>query len=866
MFEWMAENAYIPPGMHRLLAAGGLAVGLWGGRSLMDIVVAHNHDDGSEMKRETVPQLFRPLHGIMTYNQYSDAASDRWKSVVDKFVPAVIGGMTAYYGGRHFFHGKGFVLLDKLEKPLHPFSAAAKKALADQKVGLSSAEQLGSLAQSDAMRRFAGGTYVAGATGGTDKAGGLMLGNHNAWAVSFAQGAGIRTLFPGESLPIVGNGIKYLNRTILHSMGASSVGVGRAMNKLGNWAAANIHLGNEGWLTEKALTDAVKDITQNFKLSEAEFDAVKTQLQQLLLKVEGEMKTSAHSKGSQPYFEELSAKITGGWGKAGLSDLGVMKLLDDAGVDLASADIANHGMLSIFSRGMNAGAHEAASRKAYAETLKRGTEEEIFKNIRSTFDTSAPKLTQKQSLALWGTVSGTVAGVLGIGSYAAARINKRAQLISDNDGQQHIVTSSYTPPKQESKPHTVLSFINGKPLDAMEWASRMVIVPPSMHRFMGAAYLSGSLYAGMKIADVLTGRKLPLLRNADLTKSMLKADEITGIWKLFKPLHNLLAYTPGSSAAGDRARLSFHYLFPVALGAYGNYLGSQHFFHDRAVKMEHPKGLEDYTDKIAMEQSKSFAALTAATSILNTGSGIHLVPVFNYSSNLQSRYIMGSGLQVATPGIGKWWSGNEGLSPWGTKKTLSYVARYLTFNPEKRPRELPALVHSVLAKLYPDMPEDELLVKKRAFLHAIHEVRDTYFPNEEHARPDLKKLQPRMQALLTGEGFEHLLLAAGFDPMKANLSSNGLSGSIANALGQKGDVARMTQQYRDSFAKRHEADKETPQEFLKKLANSPTTPPAPSANDNALTAAKPETKVQAASVAMSAQPLDAHAQAAIRGA
>jgi hypothetical protein len=846
--EWAAENAYIPPGMHRLLAAGGLAVGLWGGRSLMDIVVARNHDDGSEMKRSSVPEFFRPLHGIMRYNPYSDNATDRWKSVVDKFVPAVIGGVTAYYGGRYYFHGKGFSLLDKAEKPLHALSANAHKALADNKVGLASAEQLSSLAQSDTMRKFSGGMYIAGAASGTDKAGGLILGNHNAWAVSFAQGAGIKTLFPGESIPVLGRAVQFFNRRVLHSMGASSLGIGRAMNKISNLAAANIHKNTTGWITDKAVVDAAKDITQNFALNETQFAAVCKRVRTFL---EG-----AHSElGGTADFDALASKIQGGWGKAGFSDMGVLKLLDEAGVNLNEADLGNHGLLSTYSRGMNSGKLEEASRIAYAATIERGVKEEIFTNVSGSFDTSVPKLTPHQSLTLWGSVAGALTGVLGIGSYAAGRINKRAKLVADSNGTEHIETSSYSPPKQEKQPGNLMSVINGKPLDVMEWASRMVIVPPSMHRFMGAAYLSASLYVGMKVADIMTGHKLPLLRNADLTKSVLKAEEIKGIWKPLKPLHNILEYTPGNSTVKDRARTAFHYLFPVTLGAYGNYLGSKHFFADRTLKLENPKGLEDYTDKILMEQSKVFAGITAFTSIFNTGSGIHLIPFMNYSSNLQTRYIMGAGMEVATPGLGKWWSGNQGLTPWGTKKTLAYIGNMLGKNPAQRPRELPALVHAVLAKLYPTMPETDLLLKKREFLHAIHEVRDSYFVNGTVPAEKQAEFASHMKSLVTGEGFEHLLLAGGFDPASANLASNGLSGRIATLLGKGDETRKLQTEYREKFTARlaqEKQEKQDPRAYLQQLASG-SGEALPSANDNAATPPKSFTeRVREAEAAPSA--------------
>jgi hypothetical protein len=122
--EWMAENAYIAPGFHRLLTAGGLTAGLYGGRKFMDVLTARNATSGEETPASQTVEILRPLHGVMSYNPYSDKAADRWKFVVDRVVPVAIGGIAAYWGGKTFFHGK---IPGKL--PFFPSTAAAEAAV-----------------------------------------------------------------------------------------------------------------------------------------------------------------------------------------------------------------------------------------------------------------------------------------------------------------------------------------------------------------------------------------------------------------------------------------------------------------------------------------------------------------------------------------------------------------------------------------------------------------------------------------------------------------------------------------------------------------------------------------------------------------
>lgn len=831
--EWMAENAYIPPGLHRLLAASGLAVGLWGGRSFMDIVVARDHVTGETIQRDHVPQLFRPTHGIMTYNPYADAAADRWKSVVDKFVPAVTGGIMAYYGGKMFFHGKAPDFLGG--KALHPLSELVKNKYAAGEISSQIAEHMTAIHRGTAYRAVAAGTYEFGATLGTDKLGGFIPGTHNTWATNFAGNAGILPRFPVPSIPGVRQVFNFINQTLSGNYSHGSISGIRVSNHLMKFVEAglserlhDVHV----WADEATLTRYAHDLMQNFPERSAEdVQRVAKQLRHFIDETAATVKTwqaEGHSVSSKQ--KELFELLGGNKKQAGLQLGGLDKLMDNAGVNI-SPQRYGRGWQNVLPRALPGKWSSLEKETEVLRARKAYIDQEIasgnFKHATS-YEVESPKLSPKNMALFWGGTAGSFAATLGIGSIAAHRINKRAARVNEVDGHTTIETSQYAPPDAASQ-NSILGWINGTPLDVAQWASRMVIVTPSMHRLMSAAYLSAALYGGMKLADAMTGRKLPLLRSGPLANSVLERKDA---WLPFRPLHGIMKYTPGSTLAADRWKMAAHYLIPVTFGAAGTYTGSALYLKDRFKKLETPETLEDFADKIAMEQSKPFAWLTAITSIFNTGSGIHLLPVFNYSSNLQSRYVLGAGLQVCTPGLGKWWSGNEGLSPWGIKKTLAYVGNMLGKNPAYRPRELPALVHSVLAKLYPDMPETELLLKKREFLHAIYEVRDAYFVEGVVPPSKRAELATRMEQLVTGHGFETLLSTAGFDMTRINLASNGASGAIANALGKRGKVKELEQEFQLKFAERIAKEPvRSPRDYLRQLAEH-SGEAGMSANDN----------------------------------
>jgi hypothetical protein len=222
------------------------------------------------------------------------------------------------------------------------------------------------------------------------------------------------------------------------------------------------------------------------------------------------------------------------------------------------------------------------------------------------------------------------------------------------------------------------------------------------------------------------------------------------------------------------------------------------------------KFLEDYTDKAGFEQSKLYGHLAAVTSTLSSSSGIHMVPFINYSSNIQNRYMLGAGHQISMPGLGKWWMGNPSVYPWGVKRTLRHLSQYLANNPDEHPRELPALVHAVVGKIFPQLSLNDQASHERTLIEMIYHKRDPFLVQGKIPQEKRTELGEVMKNMLTGAGLEQTLLQAGLNPAEADIAHNGMSGKLANMLGHGTKVESLRREYRDSFAQRLKNTKPMP--------------------------------------------------------
>lgn len=798
--EWLAENAYVPPGMHRLLSAFGLASGLWIGRQMMDIITARNSAEDKELKREQVPELLRPIHGIMRYNTYSDHASDRWMSVIDAIGPVVLGAFGAYLGSKHFF--------DKTMggKPLHGLSASVLKQrqLQGGKVTIDVADGLMSRQQSDALSTLATSTFVFGSTAGSQLTGALNPLNNGMVAARFQLGNQRNINLP---LPQI---IRKPIERLLGNNGHTSRRLIPAIRDWVKWAEINItHNPGTDWRNEREIVKRASDMLQIFpKLSETEKKAFYKECDTLLNTLTHEFKElQAQGKTvreiEKTLYQSANSKVSGE---------GLETLYRAAGIDITKAQTPDFGPFTAISRLFGSGNKENETLKAlhqhWRDDLKLDTS-----HLSDDIKTSKTAI----AMALGAAGVTTAAGA----SFAFAARQERKQRQTARQADIHAPDPGQPRPRHEQAAEirskekedlNIVGWLNGKPLDAMQWVSRVLITPPSMHRLMSAAYLTGGLWAGMQAANAMTGRNLTTLRAGTNAASLITKESMAK-WNPFRLIHGTMSYTPGLMTAKDRWRQVAHHMIPVGVGALGTYTGSKMFFSDREKRLQNPEYLEDYADAISYQQSKPFGILTALTSIFNTGSGIHILPVFNYSANLHDRYLLASGQQIAFPVIGKLWSGNPGTLPWGVKRTLRYTINYLANNPDEHPRELPELARTVIAKLYPSMSIQDVAAKEKALVDVIYSVRDPFLQEGTIPPSQRPKLKEALTEALTKEGLEQNLTHIGLDVTKAELDSNGLSGKIANTLGQAKNVQNLEDAYHTKAIKRLESfKKQTPEQ------------------------------------------------------
>lgn len=803
--EYVAENAFVAPGFHRLFTATGLAGGLWSGRKLMDAITARR--DGKEITRDETPLLLRPFYGRMRYNPYSDSSTDRWRFVADRMMPLTTGAVGAWAGSWMYGYGR--------DTKTRPFHIPTANTVANYEKGILSQQVVDSMArieQANIIRYPASALFGLGSSSGTQVFGAFTpFSNGGLSAVTFQQLNERRiNLF----------GLRGINRSVFANRSYGSATLRPAMVDAARWAEANLlTFGHpDHWMTEDALLRRARDGLQNFRHVTPEMEQnLMRGFRDLIQRAHSEMQSlRSAGKSEQEIAEGVHSMLTGerplAAGENALQRFGFFgqpfdNMLVHYGIPLEKAEIGGSRAFSFLSRMLGSVNREQKIEAKWAAHLKQ--------TYGLEYGASRIPLQHWKAATAWTGLALGVTGVLSVGILAGHRLNRETSRTHDAPPPQIEDSTTASHPHAADAAETMQRkrWINGRPLDVMYWLGRVAITPPSMHRWMNAAFLSAALFGGMKFANILTGRDLKLLNSKALPNSLIAKEDV---WKSLQPLHGLLSYTPGSVAVADRWRQAAHYLIPVGFGALGTYTGSTMFFRHRTHAFAQPKTLEDYTDRILLEQSKPFGVLTAATSIFNTGSGLHLLPFINYSSNMHNRFLMGNGQQVAMPGLGRWWSGNPGLTPWGIKRTLDYMTEYLTYNPSQRPHELPSLVHSVIGKLYPRLDDNSIVAKKQVILNRIYEVRDSYLVDGTVPEAKKEALHNAMQQLVTGTGFECLLELAGLDPRQANLASNGVSGKVANALGSKRKVAALEEEYRANFEKRA---KLSPADYLHALAD-----------------------------------------------
>ncbi len=768
--DWFAENAYIAPGLHRFMTALGLMSGLMAGRYVMDILVGTDRN-GEITDKNKLPPPLQPYHGIFYYNKFDDSPHAKWQKVIDHCAPAIVGAAGAMIGSAYFF------------RALHPAAKKLTQELASGKSELymQQADYMANMVQSKYYNRLAGLNFTLGSTTGMH----LFPNPFNTMgsAIRFQLGAGKKPMFPGL-FGLTGN------------RGTQSMNLYHSLQDMMSWAENNIaHYGGTEWYKENnALFKKARNALQNFKditpEQAAEFEQYilsnVQKLEQTAQRVSREYGNSAGNAllAELKKDEEFTSTLQQAFWSNGLENKFIeMGLLDPHHPEKSKVLFGDNGIISGFAKILGDGKEVERVEQQWRDAFQ--ARHETGKAEIKRYHQGIPLFMDHVVLASIGVVAASLAtlGVIGSATaHAKPKPHDMNEIRPANVPRHEAARLAHL--NQEAP-----TGINAKPLDALNWLSNVLVVPPSLHRFMNAASLSTFLYGGMQLSNSLAGRGL---RGEILSKEQ--------VW--FPMLHNTMEYVWKSGHTADRWKYVAHQLLPVAVGACGTYTGSRLFFKDRITQAKQAEYLEDYTDKISLDESEIYARGAGVTSILNTGSGVHLLPLISYSSNLQNRFLMAQGQQVATPGLGGVWSGNPSTYPFHIKKLLDMTIQYAVHNPGEFPQEFDKMAHAVIAKLYPTLPADEMKAKEDAFVDELYAVRDKYWRRGGIPIEDKEACKKELTEHFRKEGFEKTLVKIGLDPLKANLDHNGMSGWIAKSLGASSDIKQDIKAYREKAAQR----------------------------------------------------------------
>ncbi len=760
------KGLFVPPGLHRLYNATGLSVGLLAGRELMNVIVGHT-PDGTPLAKEDVPLPLRPLHGLVNYNVYSDDPRDRWLHAIDNMAPAVLGAVGVLTSSRIFFRER-MELAAQLEK-----SALAGKHLPSTPL----AERSGfTIADADRTISMRHAEPWAAATAGSSLFGSASGFNLLPWPGNYASSLG--ALF----------GLRGGRKVGMASMlGESGKGwEGWIKNPLRHLTrtTANSPLGPEDMVRQ-----AITHVVHNPHLAASELPELKELANGVLhawVKHVNPAQVEAFAKDIHAYAQRmkdsgLEAKALDNVVREYLDTRFEAFLLDHKLVDMSSWQAVRqsltpgeNGWLGKVAEWAGARNHTEALRDSfakgfyarhYAEAQRLGLP--VGRALEETGDHVLAQPERSRAARKVGLAAG--AGFLGmaaLGSWSGATPDERD-------------------PHKPGPTHRVAAIVNGKPLDFVEWMGNALNFPPSLHRWKNALSLATGLYTGMKGMELLTGmgirgERLTEFRLAKFMPAMGKIAE--------KPL---LHYNFHGAGAADRWMKVLHMAVPAALGFYGNKLGSDWYFQPTRERVRKAEYIDDYSARIAFDQSKPWGYLASATSLTNVGVGLNFLP-FSYGMNLGTRFTLGSDRKVVLPGVKEVWSNNHSRYPLGPAKLRDYMINYLVNNPDREPRQLEEMAAGVLGPWFGTQPNSTI----NQFAADVLAVRNKYYRDGGIPQQDKAKCKKELRERFVGKGLHAELKKLGLDVLNAHLADNGLSGDIANALGAKAAVARDISDFR----------------------------------------------------------------------
>ena len=752
----------VPPNLHRLKNAVGLTVGLYLGRKMMDIIVGQTID-GKPIDKKELPLPLQPLCGILPYDHFSDDPKERWMKVFDMTVPAVMGGLGASAGSLMFFK----------ESFINP--TVAKMHLPAEKVMLADAERRALYHISRPWSLMSGVSAIFGSASGF----GLFPS-----PVNYSSTLG--TLFTIRSERAMANPLirKYFNAHSPYPFRPTKL-----VDRMIEYAAGNPDA------NPARLEGYARGIIQTWfkhadeKQIKAFADEVLRQRNQFLkdghLPQEAEAQVKKHLKKT-------------------FNDVGVEKTFIKIGLDPREAAIGDMGFISSIAHFMGdvlgMGTSRHVERTQY--TLRQGLEARHPELKKIPFIPKPPHYNDGAGKRI-ATAAFLGTGVAAAGAIATTKDTGLCDLDPEIGATPvHNAADHHPSPNMQKNPlsHTVHSkkrhgFINGAALDTIEGITSLFQASVGMHRIHCAIGLTAGSMLGDKVMEALTG--------VTFHGSRIEKEKV---WKPLQKIYGVMAYQPKSDHPHDRWMQVLRWGVPAAVGALGVVEGSKMFFSKRHEELKKAKYLDEIEDRATDAQSQSWSYTSAFTALMGYPSGLPMSPFANYSTNLGTRFSMASGRKVSLPIVGKYWSNNSTLFPFGPPGMLNLLIQESVNNKSFDPELLETYAIGVLKPWFKNVTPEQIT----AFVLKVHEVRDRFY-QEGGVPAELKtQLEAELKAHFKGAGLEETLTEIGLNPLDAEIASNGWSGAIANKLGAKHRLDKIKADYVKSYREREQKRHQTP--------------------------------------------------------
>ncbi len=765
--EWLVGVSTVHPSTHRLKNALGLTVGMMGGRYVMDRAVGET-PDGDKIDKEDVPLPLQPIHGALAYDHYSDNVSDRWKHVVDMWVPAGMGAVGAVLGSQNF----------GLEQPL---IQEAEKALKDSKLlTLDKAEDAALMLQGKVHRVLAGASAMFGSSSNTA----LIPGPTNygvelgAAFLPYVRRNKLYTPWAPKVAEFVsGNKQPY-------AYGPSSMLITLRENLLQNPDAASP--------TFRKNAEAILEPWFGQRVTEEHVDA--------FLKPLMEARGKAYKPGGVPVEARVElGKLLDGY----LKGTGLEKhLLENVKLNPAEAMIGRNGALEAFARSLGAqGMLEKLEESFQKSVIARHGAKAAPNLALNAASRAADHHTLMGGLLVMG---GMLSGV-GYLAYQSMYGEKKPQ---DEPSVSEEVLSKYRKTSTDGAAENGTDLASSPTVDAAaatapkERSGSILLkgiervtdglnapLSLSMHRTSCALGLTIGGFIGTEVANVIAGRTLG---GAPLP--------IEKVPEFLKKLYKTMPYNPHSQHSRDRWGYVMHFGLPAAFATAGVVIASDMFFKSRKKRVSgEAEYLEDFEDRATMAVANAYTLPAALTAVPVTPSGFACLPFVNYGSMLGTRFMLASGRKGVMPGLGELWTGSTSRFPEGPVKLRDRMIQEAVNNKAHDPEQLEEMMAGIVRQWFPKA-NDQVI---HAMTEKLKADREPFYKDGIGVPEDVKEeCEKAIAKHFKDAGLEQTLREFGLDPLQATLGNNGLASTIAKYMGADEPVKAVHQQFAEKYTAR----------------------------------------------------------------